>query len=163
MQEDAETILNLLLLLYPTSLLYNLGPEAAIKLAKAYDKYLIPKDRLRLSVLPIYHSESALESSALRLYRMAWELDMIPRAKIASRYTRGILFKDLHAELPLEPLEKLIDLRRRREKGLDSLIAVASPKTKICLNHGWSDEIFFQEITALKNKRIMLRPRSSSA
>ncbi|KAG8913778.1 hypothetical protein FRC00_001608 [Tulasnella sp. 408] len=135
LQEYAEAILNLLILLYPTSLFKDLGAQAAIKLAKAYDKYLIPKDRLRLSVAPIYNSTSALESSALGLYRMTWELEMVAEAKIASRDTHGISFKDLHAELTLEPLGKL-----------------ARKQAYVGWNHGWKDEMFFQEIMALRNK-----------
>ncbi|KAG9040668.1 hypothetical protein FS837_000323 [Tulasnella sp. UAMH 9824] len=150
MQEDAETILNLLILLYPTSLLRNLGAEPAIKLAKAYDKYLIPKDRLRISVAPLYNSRLALGASAVRLYRMAWELEMVPQAKTASRYTHGIPFKDLYAELPLEPLEKLLDLRRRREEQLDSLIEAVGPRLRMCSGHAGRDETLFQEIAALK-------------
>ncbi|KIO24829.1 hypothetical protein M407DRAFT_25790 [Tulasnella calospora MUT 4182] len=152
MQEDAETIHNLLVLLYPTSLLKNLGAKAAIKLAKAYDKYLIPKDRLLLSVAPLYNSKSALKASPVELYWMAWELEMMEEAKTASRYTHGIPFEDLHAALPLEPLKRILDLRRRREEELDSLIAVASPRHHLCRRHGANDQELFREIAALKTK-----------
>ncbi|KIO24826.1 hypothetical protein M407DRAFT_25787 [Tulasnella calospora MUT 4182] len=152
MQEDAETIHNLLVLLYPTSLLGTLGVQATIKLVKAYDKYLIPKDRLLLSVVALYNTKSALEASPIELYRMAWELEMMEEAKIASRYMHGIPFKDLHAALPLEPLEKLLDLRRRREEELDSLIAVAGLRSRMCSSHGGGDYPLFNEIVALKAK-----------
>ncbi|KIO24832.1 hypothetical protein M407DRAFT_25793 [Tulasnella calospora MUT 4182] len=152
MQEDAETIHNLLVLLYPTSVPKELGVQAAIKLAKTYDKYLIPKDRLRLSVGLLYNSESTLKTSPIELYRLAWELEMMLEAKIASRYTHKIPFEQLHATLPLKPLEELLNLRRRREEALDSLIAAVEPRSTLCDTHTTNDGKFFRQIAALKEK-----------
>ncbi|KIO24819.1 glycoside hydrolase family 16 protein [Tulasnella calospora MUT 4182] len=149
--EDAETIHNLLLLLYPTSFPDKLEVQEAIKLAKVYDKYLIPKTRLRLAIGPLYNSRSTLENSPLELYRLAWELEMMSEAAIASRFTHKIAFKDLYIALPMEAFEKLLDLRKRREEGLDGLIAVLEPRKSICEADAGNDFDFFCQIAALKD------------
>lgn len=150
LDEDAETVHNLLILLYPTSVPNNLGVQGAIKLARAYDKYFIPKDRLLLSVGTLYSSTKALESHPVELYKLACDLEMKPEAKTASRFTHRISFKDLYQTLPLEPLEELMELRRRREEALDGLIRVLEPRGNICSTHGAKETDFFRLITTLK-------------
>ncbi|KAG8913781.1 hypothetical protein FRC00_001611 [Tulasnella sp. 408] len=85
--EDAETIPNLLVLLYQASFPDGLEVDAAIKLAKVYEKYLIPKARLRLAIGPLYVSKSKLGNHPLELYRLALELEMMSEAATASRFT----------------------------------------------------------------------------
>lgn len=150
LDEYAETIHNLLILLYPTSVPNNLGVQGAIKLASAYDKYFIPKDRLRLSIGTLYSSKKALKDHPLELYKLAWDLEMKPEAKTASRFTHCIPFKDLYQRLPLDLLEQLLELRRRREEALDDLIAVLEPSENLCSTHGDGGSKFFSQIAALK-------------
>ncbi|KAG8921400.1 hypothetical protein FRC01_000267 [Tulasnella sp. 417] len=155
--EDAETIQNLLLLLYPTSFPDKLEVQAAIKLAKVYDKYLIPKERLLVAIRLLYSSRPALKNNGLELYRLAWELEMMPEAMIASRFTHKVDFKDLYTALPMGPFMKLLDMRKRREECLDTLIAILEPKKSICSNHGEGDRDFFREISALKDLEASLQ------
>ncbi|KAG8961412.1 hypothetical protein FRC00_012310 [Tulasnella sp. 408] len=157
--EDAETIRNLLLLLYPTSFPDGLEVDAAIKLAKVYDKYLIPKARLRLAIGPLYASKSTLGNHPLELYRLALELEMMSEAATASRFTHKIGFKDLYTALPMDVFEKLLDFRKRREEGLDNLIAVIEPRKSICGTHASQDSDFFRQIAALKNLTTRIRTR----
>ncbi|KAG8909550.1 hypothetical protein FRC01_006865 [Tulasnella sp. 417] len=152
LEEDTETVHNLLILLYPTSVPIGLGVQAALKLAKAYDKYLIPKDRLQLSIGVLYSSRVALEANPVEFYKLAWELDMETEAKTASRFTHRVPLSELCSTLPIQPLEKLLDMRARREEGLDSLVALLEPKSNICEHHGAKDVEFFRQLAALKAK-----------
>ncbi|KAG8909439.1 hypothetical protein FRC01_006944 [Tulasnella sp. 417] len=152
LEEDTQTVHNLLMLLYPTSVPIGLGVQAALKLAKAYDKYLIPKDRLRLSIRALYSSRAALKANPVEFYKLAWELDMELEAKAASRFTHQVPFRELYSALPIEPLEKLLDMRARREEGLDSLVAILELRSNLCEHHGKKDEDFFRQLAALKAK-----------
>ncbi|KAG8978206.1 hypothetical protein FRB90_008563, partial [Tulasnella sp. 427] len=152
MDEDAGTIQNILNLLYPTSVLKELSALAAIKLVRAYDKYLIPKDRLRGPLEAVYGSRKKLESYPVELYKIALEFEMTEEAKIASRFTHKISFKDLYLALPLELLEQFMDLRRRREEGLDELVAVLKPLTYLCQVHKADDSEFSRQHSAIKDQ-----------
>ncbi|KAG9007162.1 hypothetical protein FRB90_009501 [Tulasnella sp. 427] len=152
MGEDAETILNLLLLLYPPSMPSQLGVHAALKLADAHDKYMIPKNRLCTVVRAYYWSRPVLEASPLELYNLAWKLDMKEEARVSSRYTHRVPLKDLCASLSAEPLEKLLDLRRRREEILDYVVAHLDPRKSICHFHSGDQWEYHKQYSALKTR-----------
>ncbi|KAG8988665.1 hypothetical protein FRB90_002605 [Tulasnella sp. 427] len=152
LDEDAETINGLLLLLYPTTLPKTLGVHLALKLAQVHDKYLIPPARLRLLVATLYGSRENLKETPLEFYKLAWQLEMLEEAKIASRFTHSISLKDLYTGLSPEHFQSIMDLRRRREECLDDLIGVLEPKKHLCDSHAGSDVEFFEQIKAVKDR-----------
>ncbi|KAG8989758.1 hypothetical protein FRB90_002081 [Tulasnella sp. 427] len=153
MGEDAETILNLLLLLYPTSMPSPLEVQAAFKLNEAYDKYLIPKDRLLVPVKALYHSKPKLDARPVDLYKLAGKLELKEEAQIASRYTHRVPLRDLCHSLGPSDLEKLLDLRLRREQRLDEIVNVWDPRNAFCEYHGGTRaNVWYRQYQALKKK-----------
>ncbi|KAG8993632.1 hypothetical protein FRB90_000646 [Tulasnella sp. 427] len=151
LEEYAETINGLLLLLYPTTLPDAFGVHLALKLAKVHDKYLISPARLRLLVATLYSSRKNLKETPIEFYQLAWQLEMLEEAKIASRFTHSTSFEELYTRFSQEHFQKIMDLRRRREEALDDLIGVLEPKKHICSSHASSDKEFFTQIKAVKD------------
>ncbi|KAG8908622.1 hypothetical protein FRB99_004910 [Tulasnella sp. 403] len=148
MTEDGETIQALLLLIYPGQLTRIQTVELAIKLAVAWDKYLLPPDLLQAALRrTIYSDKEFFQSFPLQMFGLACRLGMDTEARLASRYTHREPLADSNAGTlfqftgSIQPLLDLQHLRIRREEALDSVVMALLDRNLLCSTHGGTHNI----------------------
>lgn len=145
-EEDAETIYTLLVMLYPMEPPTIASYDLAVKLVVACDKYFVNVLRLRAFLYDVLSSPAALEADPMGVYALCWRLGMEDEAKKASRYTHEIDIKDTQVKSNLiqrsgtiNSLLALWDLRLRREVALEDLVKIIGADAVGCPSHGDSD------------------------
>lgn len=83
--EHSNTLKALLTMLYPTDIPRPLDHGVMMAIVQAYDKYLLPEDRLKLFAKG--QSPEMLSAAPAQMYALAWRLKMRGEAVIASRHT----------------------------------------------------------------------------
>ncbi|KAG8949860.1 hypothetical protein FRC04_008163 [Tulasnella sp. 424] len=142
-EEDPETMQALLRLLYPIEPPPIESFFLARKLVTACDKYFVNTAKVQLHLKGILNNRQSMEEHPLECYTLSWELGMKEEAIAASRYTHSVdlsdngVAKEIFSQSGnLEALTKLWDLRFRREKALDDILALAQDNRNMaCHKH----------------------------
>ncbi|KAG8908620.1 hypothetical protein FRB99_004908 [Tulasnella sp. 403] len=141
--EDGETVQALLLTIYPSQLTRIETVELAIKLAVAWDKYLLSPDLLHGTLrLTIYSNKELPQDMALKLFGLAHRLGMDAEARLASRYTHNVSLTDDKAGMLFQltgSMQALLDLqafRLKREEALNSVVMALLGHNNLCPEHG---------------------------
>jgi len=143
--ETAAVVHILLTMMYPSGVPDVSDFRVAHEVAIACDKYSIEVDRLRFIVRGsgLFSSNIALPLNPLRMYALAWRLQMEPEAKLASRYMYSLDLADekVAAEMinlsgTVKSLTALFKLREDREDALDDIIRIIRLVDNVCLGCG---------------------------
>ncbi|KAG8961413.1 hypothetical protein FRC00_012311 [Tulasnella sp. 408] len=142
-EEDPETIQVLLQMLYPIEPPPISTLSLAKKLATACDKYFVNPIKVQLHLKKILGDKQSLKEDPLGCYALSWRLGLEEEAIAASRYLHhvdisdGNIAKEIISQSGnVEALNRLWDLKFRREQGLDEILALANvDKDMACSKH----------------------------
>lgn len=142
-EEDPETIQALLRLLYPIEPPPINSLSLARKLVTACDKYFVNTAKVQLHLKGILSDRQSMKENPVACYSLSWKLGMEEEAIAASRYTHSVDLSDnaaakeiVYQSGNIEALTKLWDLKFRREKILDEILALAEDnKDMACSKH----------------------------
>ncbi|KAG8946530.1 hypothetical protein FRC04_011588 [Tulasnella sp. 424] len=172
MDEDAQTLHALLILLYPVHAeVSSISITQTIKLLELRDKYDITETTLMFILTSIVGTNvngDGIIDDPLGLYCLAWRYGFQPEVQLFSRHLHHI---DLNDEALVNKIIRhagsvkayiaLSDLHRRREAALDNIIEALEPRKHLCSAHSASDTMFFAFISIMKNaaRNALLSPR----
>lgn len=142
-EEDSETLQTLLQMLYPGEPPPIKSLSLARKLVTACDKYFVNSAKAQLHLKEILSKGQSLEDDPLTCYSLSWRLGLEEEAIAASRYTHSINLSDnavaqriVSESGSLQAFAQLWDLKFRREKALDKILALAADRRDMaCVNH----------------------------
>ncbi|KAK2462723.1 hypothetical protein APHAL10511_005241 [Amanita phalloides] len=100
-EEDAMTLYNLLLLIYPYSQRPSFSVDICLKMAKAARKYRMDDVEVRIRELAM--ASSAMKREPLRIFAIALHLDWKDIMEAAARNTLAVPLRDLGWWEELEP------------------------------------------------------------
>lgn len=142
-EEDPETIQVLLQMLYPIEPPPISTLSLAKKLVTACDKYFVNPFKAQLYLKKILSDKQSLKEDPLGCYALSWRLGLEEEAIAASQYLHHVDISDgnvakeiLSRSGNVEALNRLWDLKFRREQGLDEILALANvDKDMACSTH----------------------------
>ncbi|KAG8913782.1 hypothetical protein FRC00_001612 [Tulasnella sp. 408] len=142
-EEDPETIQVLLQMLYPIEPPPISTLSLAKKLVTACDKYFVNPIKVQLHLKKILGDKQSIKEDPLGCYALSWRLGLEEEAIAASRYLHHVDISDgniakeiLSQSGNVEALNRLWDLKFRREQGLDEILAMANvDKDMACNSH----------------------------
>ncbi|KAG9040669.1 hypothetical protein FS837_000324 [Tulasnella sp. UAMH 9824] len=144
-EEDPETMQTLLQMLYPVEPPSVKSLSLAWKLVTACDKYFVNNEKVRLHLKETLRNSQSLKEDPLTCYSLSWRLGLEEEVIAASRYTHSVDLsnnavaqKIVSTSGSLEAFARLWDLKFRREKALDRILALAQTKINrdmACRNH----------------------------
>lgn len=131
-EEDPETMQTLLQMLYPIEPPTIKSLSLAKKLIPACDKYFVNNTKVQIHLQRILSSSRSLKEDPLACYALSWSLGLGEEAIAASRHlhhvdlsNRDIAKRIVHQSGNLDALTGLWDIKFRRERALDELLALA--------------------------------------
>ncbi|KAG9038030.1 hypothetical protein FS837_001322, partial [Tulasnella sp. UAMH 9824] len=171
MTENGRTLSALLSVIYPI-----VPPEItdiglAADLAQAWQKYLMPIERLRPFLSGVFN-ESSLMERPLDAYALAWRLGDRAEAKKASQWTHGkpLSFGAMSRIVAIagdqEAVNALTSLRDLRQPHLRMMARLIPIREHACPNHGGGDNgsydrnAYIEHTIAMEEqvKRVLNKP-----
>ncbi|KAG8961414.1 hypothetical protein FRC00_012312 [Tulasnella sp. 408] len=142
--EDPETMQTLLQMLYPIEPPTIKSLSLAKKLIPACDKYFVNTTKVQIHLQRILSSSRSLKEDPLACYTLSWSLGLGEEAVAASRHlhhvdlsNRQIAKRIVSQSGNLDALTGLWDVKFRRERALDELLALAKvDQNTACGKHG---------------------------
>ncbi|KIO20624.1 hypothetical protein M407DRAFT_220118 [Tulasnella calospora MUT 4182] len=144
MTENGRTLSALLSVIYPIVPPEITSISLAADLAQAWQKYLMPLERLRPFLSGVFN-ESSLTERPLDAYALAWRLGDKAEAKKASQWTHGasLSFGAMSRIVAIsgdqEAVNALTSLRDLRQPILRRMARVIPIREHACPNHGGGD------------------------
>ncbi|KAG8949882.1 hypothetical protein FRC04_008185 [Tulasnella sp. 424] len=144
MTENGRTLCALLSIIYPIVPPEITDINLAVDLAQAWQKYLMPIERLRPFLGGVCNESSLLERP-LDVYALAWRLGDMAEAKKASRWTHsetlsfGAMSRIVAISGDQEAVNALTKLREDRQPSLRMMARLVPIREYACPNHGGGD------------------------